>query len=125
MRLRALWRKRGARLTSVEIWNDQETGDKVLAQTQGQGRLLLDFHVGDVELGITCTKKALISACLGGRTHFASNEGACELSRLGAVVQITAQKWRGESRQISIDKSTFEDALRSLVDVEISRPRLL
>jgi hypothetical protein len=103
-------------LTNVDIWNDQESGDVVQAESRGNGRLVLRFHIGSVDVSILSSKRALVSASLGGKSHFASIEGACEFNRVGDDLEITAQPWSGPRECVSVNPRTFQVAVQSLTD---------
>ena len=111
----------------VELWNDSERGGYIQAVSSGHGNCVIQFHLPDAIVAIASTRNRFLSASVGGqaRTHFASAEGACEVSRVGDKLQITVQQWRGGKEQIEIDRATFEGALRALAETESPRISLL
>ena len=102
----------------TSLWTDDETGLTVTVRPLDRGRCTMRFHSDDIEVTICSTRRSLVTAALGARSHFASTEGACEFIRIGDRLRVKVQQWRGMAAEMDIDRISFQTAVRKLEDAQ-------
>ncbi len=102
----------------ASYWTDDDTGLTVTVRPLENGRCSLLFYREDMQVSINSTRRSLITASLGARSHFASPDGACEFLRIGDRVRVKVQQWRGPYAEMDLDRSTFQSAIKKLEELE-------
>ena len=95
------------------IWSDEE-GHAILVKSNDNGRCQLEFRLEDLQVDIAASKESLLNATAGGKVHFASEEGSCEVDSRGQDIRLKVQEWGGAAAVIELDSDRFRNVLKEL-----------